>query len=436
MKINENKTKEQNFVLQKWSDNNYTGIYQGFTGVGKTRIGVVAAAEFIRRNPAEKSIVIVPTTNLRDNEWLNQFNIWGYSNQLPNIEIACIQTAYKYTGRHYNTVVLDEVHTTLGDSYRSFLKNNTFDRILGLTATFDNEEHLKFITSIAPIIHVTDRKRALSLKLVSECLTFNLPVSFTDDEQDKYNQINSSFHFYEKALGGRLVAYENSKKFMKFNNIGKYGQNICVFTPENRVIYKSEVNGVTIPEDLCRHITTKELDELKERINQAKMYWKYMRQRKDICYSAVNKITVAKDIVNAFPDRKAIIFSEYTKVADKIQRAIGDDCVSFHSDMSSTAKKKALEDFSNNVKRSISCVKALNAGMDVPECSLGIETSGNSKKLASVQRTGRVSRFIKDKVAIYVNLYIKDTQEKKWLEKRVFGLDDVHWIEDISEIKV
>ena len=72
-------------------------------------------------------------------------------------------------------------------------------------------------------------------------------------------------------------------------------------------------------------------------------------------------------------------------------------------------KKNALQTFGDGrtKTRLISSVKALNAGLNVPECSLGICAAGSSKALDNIQRTGRTLRLLEGKIAIYVNLYVK-----------------------------
>ena len=84
-------------------------------------------------------------------------------------------------------------------------------------------------------------------------------------------------------------------------------------------------------------------------------------------------------------------------------------------------------------QRVISAVKALNAGFDVPDCSLGIVAAGNSKKLDNIQRTGRIIRYVPGKEAIIINLYAPDTQEVAWLTNRQEG-QEVIWVENVNEI--
>ena len=77
--------------------------------------------------------------------------------------------------------------------------------------------------------------------------------------------------------------------------------------------------------------------------------------------------------------------------------------------------------------------KALNQGFDVHDANLGIICGLDSKALQMIQRVGRLLRLSdKDKVGEVVVLYVKDSQEQKWLENAIKNLSNINWIDDIS----
>ena len=101
-------------------------------------------------------------------------------------------------------------------------------------------------------------------------------------------------------------------------------------------------------------------------------------------------------------------------------------------------KREALKSFGDGrtKKRVISSVKALNAGLNVPDCSLGICCAGSSKALDGIQRTGRTLRLREGKTALYINLYVRGTQEVKWVRKRTKDDFQAEWIESINDIEI
>tara|TARA_R110002012_G_scaffold310891_1_gene519548 strand:- start:119 stop:778 length:660 start_codon:yes stop_codon:yes gene_type:complete len=182
-----------------------------------------------------------------------------------------------------------------------------------------------------------------------------------------------------------------------------------------------------------RYLNDKDADPHKRAM--AAIYYNAMRKRGDICKNSQAKIPVIKALLDKFNDRKALLFSASTKFADDVQEELGDICLSFHSKRTKKEQTQILKKFKDGrtKQRVISSVKALNAGFDVPDCSLGIVAAGSSKKLDNIQRTGRIIRYVPGKTAVIINLYAPNTQEVSWLNKRQEG-QAVKWVDTIDEI--
>lgn len=393
--LNINKDKEQRDHLNLWDKANRKGTSIAATGLGKTRMGLLALNDILEDQPFKRALIIVPTENLRDNEWLNEFEKWDLTHLLDRVDFQCIQTAYKYVGQHYDIVIVDEVHTTLSPEYRKFYENNTWDHIYCLTATApENEEYLEFLGMFAPIVHVTDLNTAVSLGLVSIYKVFNLGIPFTAEEAKAYNKVNGFYNMAVEELGGKFSAFENAGKWKNSSD--------------------------------------------PERKKWANIFYMMMQKRKKLCYDASNKLIVTKQIIEKFKERKALIFSESIDFASEVQSTIGEDkCLLFHSKLKKKERQQVLEDFGqDNEFRVLSSVKALNAGLNVPECSLGICCAGSSKALDNIQRTGRTLRLQEGKTALYINLYVTGSQELTWVRKRTAKDYNTQWINNVSEINI
>jgi superfamily II DNA or RNA helicase len=275
------------------------------------------------------------------------------------------------------------------------------------TATIDDPDNYAFITSMAPMLHKTDINRARELQLVAPYYVFNLEIQMCEKSKAKYAEILHMYNYYESLLGGPMRAFANAGYIIK------------------------QVNDVPKADR-----TQSQKDLLTKAVN----YWRYMQKRKSFLYNCDDKIDVTKQILQKFSDRKALVFSETIDFAKKINNEFPNESVMFHSSMSARARKDALLAFQSDLvkTRIISAVKALNAGFNVPSCSLGICASGNSKWLDFIQRQGRVIRKTDNKTAIFVNLYIAETQEAKWVSKRtkIINPNYLKWIKTIQEITI
>ena len=67
----------------------------------------------------------------------------------------------------------------------------------------------------------------------------------------------------------------------------------------------------------------------------------------------------------------------------------------------------------------------MNQGFDVPDANMGIICGITSKSLPMIQRVGRLIRFQENKVGEIIILYVKDSQEEKWLKNAVKSLNNV-----------
>ena len=381
--------------LNAWAKKNYKGTSIAATGVGKTGMGLLAVAHVLENDPKATALIVVPTENLRNNEWPNEIKKWKLTKFKSRIDIQCIQTVYKLKNYHWTILVVDEVHTTLSPQYRNLYENNTWDHIYCLTATMpENDEYRKYLKSFAPKVKETDTLEALSLGLISNYKVYNLPIDFTEDEIKEYNKWDILFNKATNQLGGRFVAFQEASK--------------------NR----------NSPD--------------KDKAKWANIFYIAMQKRKHICYNAVNKLETIKQIVDKFSDRKGLIFSESIIFAEQLQEKLGDECITFHSKIKLKEKKEVLKKFGDGRTkvRIISSVKALNAGLDVPECSLGVCAAGSSKALDNIQRKGRTLRLVEGKVSIYVNLYVRGSQELKWVQKRTKDEFNCKWINNLDEITV
>jgi superfamily II DNA or RNA helicase len=136
--INERKSLEQSKALNKWATSGFIGSIIAGTGFGKSRCGVVAVNHVLNVLGKKNALILVPTIQLQD-QFVEEFNKWGYENCLDRVEILCYQTAYKFTKKHYDIVICDEIHLGLSKEYIKFFKNNTYDKLLCMTATVPDD---------------------------------------------------------------------------------------------------------------------------------------------------------------------------------------------------------------------------------------------------------------------------------------------------------
>jgi len=386
------RTERQLEIVQKFADNKGKGTLLAATGFGKTFTAIMVIIRLVKSRPNAKVVVVVPTINLKA-QWNKELKQYKLN---KNCEVIVINTAYKKKTT-CDMLVCDEIHAYGAEQFIKVFDKIKYKYIFGLTATIERADGMhEILLKYAPVIDEVPIEECHKNGWVSNYLVYNLAVPMEQDEQDAYDKANKKFRYAASRIGyGGAQSFNNARKYLNDKSS----------SPEMRAM--------------------------------AAIYYNSMRERGDICKNSKAKIPVIKEILDKFNDRKALLFSASTKFADEVQEELGDICLSFHSKRTKKEQTEIIKKFKDNrtKQKVISSVKALNAGFDVPDCSLGIVAAGNSRKLDNIQRTGRIIRYVPGKTAIIINLYSPDTQEVSWLNKRQEG-QNVTWINTVEEITV
>lgn len=407
MKIDLNRLERQKEGLSKWKHSNYKGILRWSTGVGKT-FGAMLAIKHIRQFVKQDAFVIVcvPTDNLRT-QWKEKLREQG----LTSVYVDTIHTLVK-KNHECDFFILDEIHSYTGGE----VFNTIFDCVkrkytLGLTAKErDKPEDNEILNNNAPIVDTIDLKEALEKGFVSEFKVYNLGLNFNNKDKAKYDHLNRQFYKYFSTFG------------FDFDIAMRAGKDSALARQVSRDI----------------HLEEKVVKLHSFHFNRA------MQARKKYLYQADALIETTKKIVEHFPNKKIITFSEDTSVADKLTEVLPNS-IAYHSNLKTILidgkkygakrlKDRALAGFKDNTYQILNTARALNMGQDVPDIDMSIKTSFNSTVIDSIQRLGRTLRKNGDKQAIEVNLYLSGTQSERWLRKSQTETPNVYWISDISEI--
>jgi superfamily II DNA or RNA helicase len=372
------KDQEQRKALNLWASKGYMGSIIAGTGFGKSRCGVLAVGKLLKEN--EKALVLVPTTQLQD-QFKEEFIKWGYEDTLPQVDIICYQTAYKLEGEHYHIVVCDEIHLGISPEYRKFFENNTYDKLLCMTATTPEEdEYRTYLTNLAPTRYKITLDECVALGLVADYKIICIPISLTEEEQKAYKKANNLFVHSKYKLG----------QFDAFN--------------QAKLILANKVQG----------------DK-----GAAAMFYKAIRDRKSVVQHTISKIEKSKELLKEHKKDKVLIFSGTNAFTDKMAEEVNG--LSYHSKKSKKQREQILDDFRSTKSKVLCSTKALNQGFNVPDASVGIIAGLDSKALPMIQRVGRLLRLNKNKVGVIYILYVKDSQEEKWLKNAIKSLNNITW---------
>jgi len=352
----------QTDALQRWIDSGKRGTLAIATGAGKSRIPI----EYLKTiwRPDMKVLLSTPKTDLRDRNWKEEFSKWNAEHIWPHIVSECYQTIYKWKNTHWDLVIMDEAHLGISKQYGLFLENNSFDQIIGLSATPPVSETLD---RFAPVIFTYTLDEAIEDEIVNP---FNLTI-------------------VNHKLGTEKTIKAGNKK------------NSFYQSEEKRYLYLS--------------------NQLKAAYNKPKR-GKYdpvmiaALHRANFLYSLPSKIEPAKKILSSLKGR-TLVFTERTDILDKITP------YGVHSNKSDEANEKILSSYMKGEIDTLGSVGKLKEGVNLPGLSNLLVVSYSSSDRDMIQKLGRVLRKDSEEVGDVYIFVTKNTQEEIWYSKMTEGLN-------------
>tara|TARA_R110002020_G_scaffold35397_2_gene106799 strand:+ start:933 stop:2108 length:1176 start_codon:yes stop_codon:yes gene_type:complete len=383
--INKIRDEEQKKALNNWANIGFNGSIIAGTGFGKSRCAVLACAYVLDNMVNCKMVILVPTIQLQD-QFKEEFHKWDLERCLDSVEILCYQSAYKLKGNHYDLVLCDEIHLGLSEQYRKFFEQNTYDKLLCMTATLPEEyEYKQLLASLAPTVYKITLDECVSKGIVAPYNIYCKPVHLTAVEKAEYKKINNSFVYYKYKLG-QFDAFDEAKRILGDKNAHPADKKCAV------------------------------------------LFYKAIRDRKKIVDFAANKITEFQTLVLKNVNKKMLAFSGANDFTDQLCASVSPLSATYHSKKTKKQREKALYDFKHGHINVLCSTKALNQGLDIPDASVGIICGITSKSLSMIQRVGRLIRFQEDKIGEIYILYVENSQEEKWLKNATKSLNNVNWL--------
>lgn len=337
------------------------------TGTGKSKIAIDRAIQLLKEKPAATILLVVPTTRLRDSNWKDEFEKWGAGDAWSRVNRSCYVSINKFDSTHWDLVILDEAHNiTLFNA--TFFAANNVKEILGLTATPPrDQEKIDLLNMFAPICFVYRMDEAVTEGLVApyKITIYSVPLN----RDDKYIQ------------GGTKI-----KPFMS--------------TEAANYLY------------LCKRIDAANFmgDTMKKITRIARMtFLKNLRSKTD----------AIRTLLASCPQgERMVVFCGSIEQAEEVLPG-----QTYHSKLKGKTKDDALNAFIAGTISKLSCVSALNEGINITNVDSGVVSSFDSNPKNITQRIGRFVRLRPGHVAQIHILVAQGTIEETWISKALVDFD-------------
>lgn len=388
------------------------------TGTGKSKL----ALDIIKEEDDAKFLLLSNSELLRDINWQKEFVKFGMEEYYSRAERECYQTAYKWVGRHFTLAILDEGDFALTDQYIKFLRNNTFDKLLIITATLtDAKKELldelgipvsyRYTTQEAQNEGILNKTRFVFVEyLLSTEKTIKVEYKDKETKEKKFffTSENEQYRYLEnEALKTKIAMSKNGTDKWNVEKLLMLGN----YTEE-------EIEQKLEPfEDIHKKLTAKFNNTTRKRMN--------LLHTSRTSKKAARIMLAA--VLNADPKNKCLVFSKRTDVVDEICE------YTYHTQNGKPAD--VLEKLSRGEIRAVGVCDAVNRGANLEGVNNIIKAHFNGSETDMQQQHGRGTRLSPDDVLsfyIMIPMYTDKVEKtlpngQKIIKHEVFPTQAGEW---------
>ena len=390
MSLDNRKREVQLEAGKAWKESGYRGTIELNTGGGKTFIAFDAMVDL----PKGSKVLFLAETNQREMDvrkdsevYLSFFGINPLSH--VDFEFACYQSAYKWENKCFELVIADECHDSYSEEYVKFYRNNSYNRILGLSATVRSKR-------VYLIGGMEVSKMQLMKQIAPICYSYGIADAQKDGIGRKLNIyiINHQLDGTTKNIQGGNV----KKRFMTTER--------KMYDYYDKLFYQ----GIYSKKDSLVKIA--------------------MSKRAKLLYTLPSKVEACKQLIRTIKG-KTVIFNNDLDSIEKITPNVV-------SSPRHGRSKKEQDEFNSILRqkfddghiRTIGSFKILQQGANLKRLDNVILMSYYSDNGKFCQRLGRL-RVNGDKVGNVFMFVTQGTQEVTWYEKIIddFPMEEFNVIE-------
>jgi superfamily II DNA or RNA helicase len=373
----------QRGALLSWEVGRRRGIVVLPTGSGKTRVafGAMAATR-------SRALCLVPTRVLLQ-QWLSELErvycgrvgcLGDGQWQLEPVTVATFESAYRHMpriGRHFELLIVDEVHHFGGGVRDEALEMSVADERLGLTATPpDAQALMRLAELVGPVIYqlgVGD----LTGTYLSDFDLVVVRLGLEPDERERYDAEQRVFSVFYRGFR-RFHPHATWQEFVSAASMSKEGR-------------------------------------------AALSAWR--RGRRMLSFTRQKAAAVRTLLARHAADR-VIVFTADNETAYAISRE--HLIMPITCDVSRREREVALEAFRKGELGALVSARVLNEGIDVPDADVAVIVGGTRGEREHVQRVGRLLRPVPGKRAVVYELVTMSTSEARAARERRRGLAAAH----------
>lgn len=406
---NQQKTLLQQQVASKMVQNKYMAILWA-TSLGKS----FAAIRSILSTKSKYVLIIVAERAHKKN-WKNEFVKFKElfpeevkDSKLQKLQIECYASLHKLPYSQWDMVIWDEAHHLYTQKRMDYAQTIQASNMMFLSATLSRKMLSQYSILFAHPILVEEYtlQKGFDSELLAEPKIFAIRLELDNTVQD----IQVKEGWGSKNRENIVCTYEQRLKYMN-----------------NKKYYKAVNLTIKCSEKQYYDYLTEKMNQYETLFKNTSVafyrnYWmKYASMRKK--FVGEWKIWSAYNLIGLLIHKKYICFCASIDQAKKLNENLLRYNISsgiIHSKLSTKQNAETIEKFNKNEISHLFAINMLKEGQNLTGIQAGIIIQLDGEIRSFIQRFGRVLRAESPEQYI---LYVKDTQDEKYKNEALAGID-------------
>ena len=253
-------------VLSQWEQGNSKTLLVLPTGCGKTIVFAKIAEDRVRNG--ERVLILAHRGELLEQAADKILNACGLGCAVEKAEESCIGSWYRITvgsvqslmrekrlaqfsKDYFNTIIIDEAHHSISDSYQKILGYFDEAKVLGVTATPDRGDMKNLGQVFDSLAYEYTLPRAIKEGYLSPIKALTIPLKLdltgvgTQAGDYKASDIDTALDPYLYQIADEMLKYCKERKTVVFLPLIKTSQKFCKILNE-KGFHSAEVNGNSV----------------------------------------------------------------------------------------------------------------------------------------------------------------------------------------------
>lgn len=403
--INKIRNKVQQEAKTAWINNEGWGAFYMATGSGKSKPAVELACDcMVAKEEITNPLIVVPTEKLRDENWRDEFNKWGFKDSWDHAEGVCYASLNKYENQIFDFVVLDEAHNSTENNVQKFFAQNTVKHCLVLTATEPKDFIKKELFKSLRFKPVYELSLDESVKLGIVAPYDITVVTMMLDNIDKYivgGPKNNQFKVTEKGQYNYLSSLATARPSKS------------TFIRRMQFIYNLR-SKTEVAKLILKHVIPQDIRTL--------IFCGSKAQAVEVCenrfFSRPSPPKKLKEDLTITPARKEAMVKKYQE-----------DMIKYEQMKFIYRGDEDFIKFKTGEIDRMACCEALDEGHNLNDVDCGFVVQLNSNPLRLIQRIGRCIRYRPGHRGKIIILCVEDSVDNDWVRSATRGMANIEYVE-------